>query len=180
MGGRLALMLACRYPSRIQSLILESSSPGLKSDRERQERVASDEKLAVFIEREGIESFVNHWENIPLFQTQKRVNLEKRAMLRSLRLQNNAQGLANSLRGMGTGKQPSLWTCLATLPMPIFLITGALDTKYVSIANQISAQIEGAKLALVDGAGHTVHFEKKEQFIHLVLDFLYQYKEDLQ
>lgn len=175
MGGRLALMLACRYPSRVQSLILESSSPGLKTEYERQERIKSDEKLANFIEQDGIEAFIHHWENIPLFQTQKRVRLEERARLRSLRLQNNIRGLANSLRGMGTGTQPSLWPCLSTLPMPILLIAGEIDTKYVSIAKQMYKQVKRAKLAIVDGAGHTVHFEKKEPFIERVLDFLHQF-----
>lgn len=179
MGGRLALMLACRYPARIQSLMLESSSPGLKTDRERRERVESDAKLANFIEQAGIEAFIHHWENIPLFQTQKRVRLEEKARLRSLRLQNSIRGLANSLRGMGTGAQPSLWTCLPTLSMPILLITGALDTKYVSIAKQIDEQVKRAKLAIVDDAGHTVHFEKKDRFSKLVLDFLHQFKEEL-
>lgn len=172
MGGRLALMLACRFPNRIPSLILESSSPGLQTEQERNERRQADERLANFIERQGIEEFIHYWENIPLFQTQKRVRLEKRKSLRSNRLKNQTHGLANSLRGMGTGSQPSLWSSLPTLPMPVLLLAGAQDTKYVNIAQAMKKDIQQAQLEIVQDAGHTIHFEKSDQFSTLVLEFL--------
>src|SRR5699024_8653544 len=46
MGGRIALSYANVYPEQIQSLILESASPGLKDEEERKERRESDERLA--------------------------------------------------------------------------------------------------------------------------------------
>lgn len=174
MGGRLALMVACHYSERIQSLILESSSPGLKTEKERQERLESDEKLAVSIEQNGIEAFIDFWEDIPLFHSQKRVELEKRAKLRTNRLKNNGHGLACSLRGMGTGRQPSLWPELPSLPMPVLLIAGSLDTKYVAIAKELHEQINRAQLAIVNDAGHTVHFEQDKQYITLAKNFLLQ------
>ncbi len=177
MGGRLALTAACRHPYRFQSLILESSSPGLKTKQEREQRIAADEKLADFIEKNGIEAFIDYWEDIPLFQTQKRVKSEDRASLRKIRLQNRAVGLANSLRGMGTGKQPSLWTQLSALPMPVLLIAGELDKKFAAIAEEMSARIKRHKLAIVSDAGHTIHFENREAFIEIILDFLNQFKE---
>ena len=38
MGGRTALAYAMKYPKRIDKLILESASPGLKTEKERLER----------------------------------------------------------------------------------------------------------------------------------------------
>ena len=49
------------------------------------------------------------WENIPLFETQKRLAQNVQEAVRKERLANNPKGLANSLRGMGTGTQPSWW-----------------------------------------------------------------------
>ena len=46
MGGRLALVLALTHPKRIQSLVLESSSPGIEDGQERRTRKQADEKLA--------------------------------------------------------------------------------------------------------------------------------------
>lgn len=178
MGGRLALMLATQYPERFHSLILESSTPGIESKEERLNRVQSDDELANFIEENGIEAFINYWEDIPLFQTQKRVRLEERKKLRQLRLQNNERGLANSLRGMGTGKQPSLWERLPLLTMPVLLIVGALDTKYVQIAKQFAERVKQAQLQIVNEAGHTVHLEQSDTFLQLILNFLLQLKED--
>ena len=52
MGGRLALAYAAKYP--VDTLILESSSPGLADKAERQKRKLSDEVLAErIIERRG-------------------------------------------------------------------------------------------------------------------------------
>ena len=172
MGGRLALYTALSYPHLVRSLILESASPGLKTEAERAARRQHDEQLAAQIESEGLEPFVNDWTNQPLFATQSR---DLRETLREQRLQNNPQGLVSSLRSMGTGAQPSLWQRLGELTCPTQLIVGALDDKFVAIAREMSAQISGASLAIVPGAGHTVHAERAEAYAQTVLDFLLTY-----
>ncbi|MDQ7033362.1 MAG: alpha/beta fold hydrolase [Anaerolineae bacterium] len=112
MGGRLALYIATHYPDRVKSLILESASPGLKTEAEREARRKSDNDLADKIEANGIEWFVDYWEKLPLWHTQ---TPGQRAYLREQRLKNDPVGLANSLRGMGTGVMPSLWDKLSEL-----------------------------------------------------------------
>lgn len=172
MGGRLALYLAVHYPHLLHSLILESSSPGLATVAEREARTASDNALADRIEREGIPAFVDYWENIGLFASQKRLETAVRAQLRQQRLQNSPLGLANSLRGMGTGQQPSLWDDLPQLALPTLLIAGELDSKYVAIGRQMAPQLPTAQLAIVPDAGHTVHLEQPEKFVALVKGWL--------
>ena len=46
MGGRIALAYTVSHPRRVSSLILESSSPGLKTEEERVERKEADRRLA--------------------------------------------------------------------------------------------------------------------------------------
>src|SRR5262249_12915331 len=67
MGGRVALHFAVNHPDRVQSLILESASPGLEDPQARIDRRADDEFIAKRIEKEGLESFVEYWGNLPLF-----------------------------------------------------------------------------------------------------------------
>jgi len=169
MGGRLALYFALAYPQRVRMLILESASPGLADPEARRERVASDMALAQRIEAEGIGAFVRYWENIPLFTSQQRLPVHVREELRQQRLHNRPHGLSNSLRGMGTGEQPSLWEQLDQLTMPVQLIVGELDEKFVDINLRMAAQIPKAELVVVPEAGHTVNFEQPEHFRAIVL-----------
>lgn len=172
MGGRLALYLASHHPDRIGKLVLESSSPGLATTVARQERIASDGELANFIEREGIAAFVARWEALALWNSQQQLSPAVRQSLHEQRLRNSATGLANSLRGMGTGRQPSLWPLLPDLSLPALLIAGALDTKFVAINREMTALLPDARLEIVAGAGHAVHLERPDIFSRCVLDFL--------
>jgi len=171
MGGRLALYLALTHPERVSRLILESASPGLANTAVRQARTASDNALAERLEREGVESFVAYWEKLPLWDSQVQLPASVRAVQHALRLRNNPQGLANSLRGMGTGVQPSLWERLPGLTIPTLLIAGELDQKFCEIGRQMQANLPDARLAIVPGAGHTVHLERPSEFEYLVKEF---------
>ena len=153
--------------------MLESASPGLADPWARGQRRASDARLAHRIEQEGVAAFVDYWENIPLFASQQALPAETRAQLRSQRLQNRAHGLANSLRGMGTGQQPSLWEDLAAIRQPTLLLAGASDAKYVGIAHQMHARLSHARLHIVPEAGHAIHLEAPRAFEMQVLMFVH-------
>lgn len=172
MGGRLALHLAAAAPDRVGALVLESSSPGIADAAERQARVAADEALADVIAREGLAAFVERWERLPLFASQASLSEETRARLHAQRLRNNPLGLANSLRGMGTGQQESLWDRLAALDVRTLLIAGTLDAKYRALAHQMAAALPNARAVIVPGAGHAVHLEQPQAFAKNVLEFL--------
>jgi 2-succinyl-6-hydroxy-2,4-cyclohexadiene-1-carboxylate synthase len=172
MGGRVALHFAAAHPERVERLILESASPGLADPAERAARTSSDEELARFIEENGVEAFVKRWEALPLFASQVRLPEAARAALRAQRLRCDPRGLANSLRGLGTGVQSPLWERLPTLPTPTLLIAGELDAKFAEIARAMRARLPAARLEIVAEAGHTVHLEQPEAFARIVIDFL--------
>lgn len=169
MGGRVALYTA--FDGSFQAVILESASPGIADERERAARRAADECLAASIERDGVPAFVDVWERLPLWESQRQLPAERRAILREQRLRNRAVGLANSLRGVGTGAQPSLWERLPELRIPVLLIVGALDAKFRRIAEQMAGRLPHARLAVVPDAGHAAHFERPEVFDAIVSDF---------
>jgi 2-succinyl-6-hydroxy-2,4-cyclohexadiene-1-carboxylate synthase len=172
LGGRVALNLATNRPRQLASLILESSSPGLSDAEERRERIKRDEALAEFIEQKGISAFVDYWQNIPLFATQRTLSADVRNKQREQRLRNRTHGLANSLRGMGTGAQPPLWDQLATFSVPVLLITGEQDRKFVAISTAMHNQLPRSEQITVRGAGHTVHLEQPSAMESIVGSWL--------
>jgi 2-succinyl-6-hydroxy-2,4-cyclohexadiene-1-carboxylate synthase len=172
MGGRLALYVAVRQPGVVRSLTLVSATAGLATAAERQARRAADEALAARIERDGVAAFVDEWERNPLFAGLARLPGEARAALHEQRLNNSPVGLANSLRGMGAGAQPSLWARLAAVAAPSLLIAGELDAKFVTLNQRLAAVIPQATLRLIPDAGHTVHLEQPEAFLSTVTNFL--------
>ena len=172
MGGRVALSYAIRYPHRISALILESASPGLAQSEERMARKLADDTLAKKIEVNGITAFVNKWESIPLFATQKGLSQEIQQEIRAERLAQTTKGLANSLRGMGTGMMPSLWHKLHELNIRVTLITGSLDLKFEQLAVKMLDHLQDAAHISVNGAGHAIHVENPVEFATIVKERL--------
>ena len=172
MGGRLALHLAVHAPERVRRLVLESASPGLADAQQRAARLAADGQLAERIERDGVAAFVAEWEQQPLLALGGQVPGAVRRRQHLLRLDQRAQGLANSLRGMGAGRQTPLWDRLDTLRCPTLLVVGERDARYRAVADQMRALLPAAAIALVPDAGHTVHLDQPAPFASLVTDVL--------
>ncbi len=172
MGGRVALHFAAAHPERVGALVLESASPGLAGADERAARAAADAALADFVESAGVPAFVDRWEALPLWASQARLPEAARAGLRAQRLTNRAAGLANSLRGLGTGSQAPLHARLATLALPVLCLAGALDTKYAAIAESMAAALPAGGALIVPEAGHAVHLEQPDAFAREVAAFL--------
>ena len=51
------------------------------------------------------------------------------------------------------------------LSMPVLLVAGALDAKFVAIAERMAGRFPDATLAIIDGAGHTAHLERPDAFL---------------
>lgn len=180
LGGRTALQLAVQRPDVVSALILEGASPGLESAEERVARVGADERLARMIEHDGLEAFVDYWESIPLWETQA-ANLSdgQRQSLREQRLAQRGVGLANSLRGMGTGSQEWVGDRLGAIRVPVLLTAGSLDTKYAQIAREMGEAIPSSQVCLIEDAGHAAHLERPEAFQRVVLEFLRSVREQI-
>jgi pimeloyl-ACP methyl ester carboxylesterase len=138
-GGRLCLQLALDRPGVVDRLVLVSASPGIAAEPARTARREADERLPR--ERSGID--------------------ERRA-------RNTIEGLTYQLRVLGQGAQPSTWARLGELRMPVLLIVGERDAKYVEIAERMAVAIPRARLEVVPGAGHACHLEQPETVAHLL------------
>jgi 2-succinyl-6-hydroxy-2,4-cyclohexadiene-1-carboxylate synthase len=168
MGGRVALHFALAARTRIRNLILESASPGIEDAGERSRRAQSDAALAERILANGIEFFVAEWERQPLLALQPHVAEAVRQRQHALRLLNNPTGLANSLLGMGAAQQTPLWSRLAELDLPVQLIVGQADSRYVAIAERMRHSLPRVELAVLPMAGHTAHLDQPDSFLRIV------------
>jgi 2-succinyl-6-hydroxy-2,4-cyclohexadiene-1-carboxylate synthase len=166
-GGRLCLELALDRPELVRRLVLVSASPGIADPHERAARRDADERLAQEIERDGVDAFVERWLSQPLFATLPR----ERARIDERKAGNTVESLTYQLRTLGQGAQPSNWERLAELQMPVLLIVGELDTKYVDIARRMAEQIADVRVEVVSGAGHACHLEQPEHVAHLLASF---------
>jgi 2-succinyl-6-hydroxy-2,4-cyclohexadiene-1-carboxylate synthase len=172
MGGRLALTFALLFPNRVRKLILESASPGLATEKERQLRRMKDAELAQFIKEQGISSFVDYWGEIPLFSTMKLLPSPTQQIIREQRLKNTPTGLVNSLLGMGTGSQPNWWDKLNELTCEVLLLTGEDDKKFCDIADMMMKELKNSSWVIIENSGHAIHVEEPEKFGTIVSDFL--------
>ena len=171
MGGRLALYLALRYPQRCSALFLESTSPGIEDDAGREARRRSDEETAERLEAGDLASFLHDWYRQPLFASLAR----REGLLRETieaRMRNDPGELAESLRGMGTGSQPSLWGELAELAAPALAVAGELDEKYARISTRMASLNPRIRAATVPDAGHNVRLEAAGVHLALLKRFL--------
>ncbi|TAD93272.1 MAG: hypothetical protein EAY75_01195, partial [Bacteroidetes bacterium] len=67
-----------------------------------------DEALADHIEAVGVARFLEEWARVPIIASQANIAPQWRARMAARRAHLSARGLANSLRGMGTGAMPPL------------------------------------------------------------------------
>lgn len=172
MGGRIAINYALKYNSNLKGLILESSSGGINDKVLREERIIRDEKLAAFIEANTMEKFIDYWMNIDLFNTQRRFSADKLLKIRELKIENNKTGLANILRGFGTGRMETVYNMINLIKAKTLLISGELDSKFTDINNEMVKLFPKAAHINIKNAGHNVHLEEPHRFIEVVNNYL--------
>lgn len=167
MGGRLALHVAVTRPEAVRRLVLVAASPGLRTEAERAARRRLDAERAAAIAAD-LPAFVDRWYRMPLFDLDDAL----RQRLTADRIaHNDPVGLGRSLRGMGTGAQPSHWDALAGIRAPTLAVAGARDAKFVRLARAM-AEAGGVETAVVPGAAHLLPAEAPDAVAALLTDFL--------
>jgi len=80
----------------------------------------------------------------------------------------DAAVLTHQLRALGQGAQPSSWDRLGEIRVPVLLIVGERDEKYVDIAHRMAERILDARVEVVADAGHACHLEQPERVAQLL------------
>lgn len=170
MGGRLALGLLCQFPDRVRRAVTIGASPGLREEEVRADRRELDERRARRLEYEGLYAFLADWYRQPLFREFARSAAFPSAMER--RRRGDAEALAAVLRGLSPGAQSYLGEALARSRVPLLLIAGADDEKYVTLNAELAALSPCARTVVVPAAGHCVHLERPGELARIVTEFL--------
>ena len=168
MGGRVALTAAMMQPRNLEALVLLGASPGIANEEERLARIAQDNELADELAQSGdVAAFLDRWLAQPLF-----AGLDDLSAQRAARLANTAEGLARSLRRMGTGTQQSAWGFLDMIEAPTLLIAGERDQKFTAIAHAMSEELPNSTVAIAPQSGHACHLEHPEAVAQVVTHWL--------
>jgi 2-succinyl-6-hydroxy-2,4-cyclohexadiene-1-carboxylate synthase len=158
MGGRIALHVALAAPERVRRLVLVSSSPGIQERAERLARSEADHELARELEEIPFEQFIERWRKQPLFAKDPSAVSQ---MARADQRRNRPAALAAALRGLGTGEMQPLWDRLAELRMPVAVLAGDRDAKFVAIARRMAQALPDGRMLVVPG-GHALALENPQ------------------
>lgn len=199
MGGRIALSLIVSSCDVLASVVLESCNLGCANEEERTEAAKRNQSWAHRLRCDGMEAFVEYWEDLPLFKTQKELGYHK--VLHASRASNNPACMALCLEGAGKQAMPLSGNTLDVLRcvlqgdaenemsgrcgevsvrgacsvphkqsrLPLLYLYGSKDEKSKAVANQLSEV--GALVSSID-AGHNVHLEALMLYFKEVQNFL--------
>ena len=155
LGGRIALQAALAAPERVMQLVLVSTTAGIEDPDERERRRRADHRLADELETEPYEQFIERWRLQPLFADDPPRVVE---LAREDQRRNSPAPLARVLRGVGTGEMEPLWGRLAELRMPVAVVAGDRDEKFLAIGRRMAELIAHARMHVLDG-GHALALE---------------------
>ena len=159
LGARVALGLLVRHPELFSRATLIAVHPGLTDAEERRERAAADERWAELLESQGLAEFLKKWAQQPLFNTQAALPAAVLAAQDAVRRRHSEKGLALALRVLGLAQMPDYTAALPTLHLPVRLVVGAHDAKFLALAERAAALLPQAAVLPVPGVGHNVLLE---------------------
>lgn len=164
MGGRIAMRVALAAPERVERLVLVACNPGIEDATERAARRASDEALASDLERIPFEEFIERWRTQPLFAADPP---EVGALARADQRRNRPDALAAVLRGLGTGEMQSQWDRLGELRMPVTVLVGDRDAKFLAIGRRMLELLASGELIVAAG-GHGLPLENPAAVVRAI------------
>ncbi len=159
LGARVALGLLAHVPYLFGGATLIGVHPGIRGLAERAARVGSDERWCERLAQHGLQAFLRDWEAQPLFASQHSLSERCAAEQREVRRGHTAEGLMTSLRVLGLGQMPDYRGVLSTQPLPVQLLAGALDDKFMELGRELADVSPRVELEIVAGVGHNVLLE---------------------
>ena len=173
MGGRIAAETVVRYPNLpLAGLVLESAGLGPADEAARAVLAERNGAWAQRLRDEGVAAFMDWWETLPLFASQRALPAEAHAAIRAERTSRDAEPLARSLEAWGAHHQAAETVTLGVLAdlanrgVSVLYVAGVLDEKYSAVTARVRAA--GLPTELVPDAGHNAHLEASSNFAGIV------------
>jgi 2-succinyl-6-hydroxy-2,4-cyclohexadiene-1-carboxylate synthase len=165
LGGRLALHVLIDDPAQWSAAILISTSPGLKTMKERKQRLMNDKKWAKKFLSGSWEKLIEEWNNQAIFNGESFPFERREADFSRVKL-------AEVLEKWSLGLQDDLSAPLSLLPQPILWIVGENDKKHTEIAKTITLTNPKSEIWIVPEAGHRLVWQQSVHFLDKVNFFL--------
>ena len=167
-GGRVALELALARPELVDRLVLVA--PGLGSwdwSEEAQAGFAEEEEALV---RGDLEAAAAQQAEMWLAPAAAD---EVRDLTVSMTIRSYEQQLPMDGKVRSSWPQPSAEDRVGELDVPTLVVVGSEDLPDLrAICARLAAEIRGARLDVVEGAGHLPGLERPDELNRLLLDFL--------
>lgn len=178
MGGRIALETVIRMSDLpLAGLMLESAGTGPVDDAQRAAYATRNTRWADDVRERGVESFMDAWENLPLFASQRDLPDEVRAAVRARRTAHGAEELACLFESVGAHRQTERAAGMRELAhrqacgLELLFVHGSLDVKYAQTARRLALDLPRARTVCVRGAGHDTHLEAPRTFAAVCVEF---------
>ncbi len=168
MGGRIAQDLYFRYPGRVAALVLCDSFPGTTPTLPPQEREDFiDLRKGPLVAGKSLREMAG-----PLVKTLLSADAAP-AHRRQLAASIEALHRESYIKTIEATMRYDRPVDIATISVPVQLIYGAEDRLTPpAIGRAMAETIPGARLAVIEGAGHLANMERTEAFNEVLLDFL--------
>ncbi len=166
LGGRFALSLYEKDPSKYAGLVLICTDPGLKDDSKKDALIANDQKWAERFTSMPWGTLMSEWAKLPVFANipnpvpPSERDFDRTKLSRLWLLSSKANN-------------ESLWNVIPQISCPSLVLTGSLDKKFDEIAKEISLlNKEHIYYECLENTGHRVPWESRDYFINTISRYL--------
>ena len=167
MGGYVALAFYRLFPRRVRALVLADTRPHADTDEARLAR----EETALRALAEGMHTIADTMLPKLLAPATQRERPHVAARIREMILSTPPEGAAAALRGMAVRRDQT--DLLPEVSAPTLILVGREDAiTPPSDSETMRRLIPGARMAVLEGAGHVSNVERPEEFNRALAEFL--------
>jgi 2-succinyl-6-hydroxy-2,4-cyclohexadiene-1-carboxylate synthase len=161
MGGRLALHCLLDDPKKYRAAIILAAHPGIKNNRERNQRLAIDLMWAHKFSNLSWGEVIHSWNQAPIFNNTSSIARQEYDFSR--------RALVNALWYFSLGRQEFLLPLINQLPMPILWLAPRGEMNKIS---NMALKHPASKIIEMDAGGHRFPFLESFKTASLIKDFL--------
>ncbi|HEV3470879.1 MAG TPA: alpha/beta fold hydrolase [Pyrinomonadaceae bacterium] len=167
MGGYVTLAFCRRFPERVRALVLADTRPQGDTEDGRRAR----EETARRALEEGMEPIADSMLPKLLAPATLAGRPDVVGRVRAMILSTKPEGAAAALRGMAVRRDQTDW--LGEISVPTLIVVGREDgLTPPSDSETMRAKIKGARLEVIEGAGHVSNVEQPSEFNRALSGFL--------
>ena len=167
MGGYVSLAFYRMYRETLRAMVLADT----RATEDKPEAKERRHKFAEKVERDGVSSITEEMVSALLGHTsiERRPSVVQR--VRTLIESNSPAGIAGAQRAMAARRDST--DLLSQMDLPVLVISGAEDKLTpVAEAESMRQSIKGARLKVIDEAGHLSNIECPDEFSGALFEFI--------